>query len=215
VWLNGAGWCRQWWHVYLTRTANVKTRVTSTWLTTPTPNTILLSTPRTSVSVYLYAVMHMHDSVICICSKSAFREKLRQTLTDPNNFSQAYVDRSQIWRVKMLATWARALNEKGEKGEKGGCFVTGTMKLFFFVTDQIVMKSGKKSICVLYWTLIEEFLNFPLRGDFSPNAIFLVAWTGLRVRPTGQGLRFYKEGSSLCQHESTFCATYRFGCRSL
>jgi len=84
--------------------------------------------------------MHMHDSVICICSKSAFREKLRQTLTDPNNFLQAYVDRTQIWRVKILATWAKALNG----GEKGGCFVAGTMNLFFFVTEHIVMKVGGK-----------------------------------------------------------------------
>jgi len=46
-----------------------------------------------------------------------------------------------------LAPWAKGAQNGGEKS---GCFVAGTMKLFFFVTGQIGMKFGKMSIDVLY-----------------------------------------------------------------
>jgi len=62
-------------------------------LSGPKPGRIGVQSPRL---VLLYAVMdHMHDSVICICSKSAFREKFRPAnLTNPYKISQAYVGRT-------------------------------------------------------------------------------------------------------------------------
>ena len=52
--------CRPWWHVCLIRTANVKTQVTSTRLSTPTPNTSPQRTPHTSVSLYLPSILLAH-----------------------------------------------------------------------------------------------------------------------------------------------------------
>ena len=78
-------------------------------------------------------------------------------------------------------------------GKKGCCFfVTGTMKLFFFVTGQVSMKFGQKTlVSVLYGTLIEEFENLLLGGDFDPKPPFCGCFDGSRCdRPTGQGLRF-------------------------
>jgi len=43
--------------------------------------------------------------------------------------------------LKIFAPWAKGVQNSGEKG---GCFVTGTM-LFFFVMGQISMKFGKKT----------------------------------------------------------------------
>jgi len=45
-------------------------------------------------------------------------------------------------RVKILAPWAKGAQNGGEKG---GCFVTGTMNSFFFVSGQIGMKFVKKN----------------------------------------------------------------------
>jgi len=41
----------------------------------------------------------MHDWVICICSKSPFREQLWQTLTGLDKILQAHVGQTQISRV--------------------------------------------------------------------------------------------------------------------
>jgi len=46
---------------------------------------------------------------------------------------QAYVGRTQISRVKILAPWAKWAQNGGEKG---GYFVMGTMKLHLFVRGQ-------------------------------------------------------------------------------
>jgi len=69
-------------------------------------------------------------------------------LTDPDKILLAYVGRTQISRVEILAPWAKGAQNGGEKV---GVFVTGTMKLVFLVTGQIGMKFGQTaSMCVLY-----------------------------------------------------------------
>jgi len=73
--------------------------------------------------------MQMHDSVICICSKSAFRELLRQTATDPDKILQVHVGWTPISCVKILAPWAKGAQNDGEKG---GSFCNGYNELAFF-----------------------------------------------------------------------------------
>ena len=100
------------------------------------------------------AVMHMHDSVICICSKSAFREKkLRQTLTDPDKILQSYVGRTQISRVKILTPCAKEAQSGGERW----VFCEGYIEFAFLCngTDRHEIPA-KTSIGMLYRTLIEE-----------------------------------------------------------
>jgi len=46
-----------------------------------------------------------------------------------------------------VAPWAIGAQNGGERD---GCFVTGTMDSFFFVTGQNGMKFGQKPIGVLY-----------------------------------------------------------------
>jgi len=56
----------------------------------------------------LYAVVHMHDSLICVCLKLAFREQLRQTLTYADKIvKKFYVGRTPFSRVKILAPWSK------------------------------------------------------------------------------------------------------------
>jgi len=62
---------------------------------------------------------------------------------------QAYVGRTQISRVKILAPWAKAAQNGGEKG---GCFVMGTMNLHLFVRDSIKFER-KTPVIDLCWTL--------------------------------------------------------------
>jgi len=79
------------------------------------------------------------------------------------------------------------------KRRKGGCFVTGTVRSFFFVMGQIGMKFGyKTSIGVIYWTLIDEFWKCSLNGVIFPeNRHFWGYFDGSQCdRPTGPGLRF-------------------------
>ena len=124
--------------------------------------------------------MHMHDSLINVTLKSAFREWLRQTLTDPNYILQAFVGRTHISHVTILPLWAKG----GAKWwRKGGCFVTVTMNSLFFLTGHIGMKFGKKRLAgVLYLTLIEEFWKFSLKWVIlHPNRHFAVDLTGLLV----------------------------------
>jgi len=92
--------------------------------------------------------MQMHDSVICIWSKSAFHELLRQTATDPDKILQVYVGRTQISCVKILAPWAKGAQNGGEKG--GSFFCNGYNELAFFVAGHMVMKFWKTLIAVLY-----------------------------------------------------------------
>jgi len=53
-----------------------------------------------------------------------------QILTDLDKILQAYVGRTQISRIKTLATWAKGAQNGSEKMD---VFVTGIMNLFFFV----------------------------------------------------------------------------------
>jgi len=84
--------------------------------------------------------MQMHDSVLRICSKSAFRELLRQTAMDPGKILQLYVGQTQISCVKILAPWAKGAQNGGEKG---GSFCNEYNELAFFVVGQIGMKFGE------------------------------------------------------------------------
>jgi len=63
----------------------------------------------------------MHDSVVCICSKSAF-PVFRITpanLTDPDRALQACVGRTQMSRAKTLAPWAKGAQNGDKKGGVG------------------------------------------------------------------------------------------------
>jgi len=60
---------------------------------------------------------------------------------DPDKILQAHVGRTQISRVKIFAPWAKGTQSGGKKVH---VFAAGTMKLFFFATEQISMKFGKK-----------------------------------------------------------------------
>jgi len=88
--------------------------------------------------------MHMHDSEISICSESAFREYLRQTLTDPDKILQVYLGRTQISGVKTLTSWAKGVQNGGEKM---GVYCNGYSEVVFFVTGQVGMKCvGKRQL---------------------------------------------------------------------
>jgi len=67
---------------------------------------------------------------------------LRQTLTDTDKILLAYVGRTQVSCVNMLAPWAKW----GPKWRWNGWefFVTGTMNSHFFATVQIGMKFRQK-----------------------------------------------------------------------
>jgi len=109
---------------------------------------------------------------LCICSKSAFRE------SDPDKSLQAN-SRQTCYNFSVLG-------QKGTKWRrKRWAF------LFLYVVqwtrtslwlNRSAWNSGKKSLDVLYWTLIEEFWKFSLSGVIlPPNRHFPVALTGLRV----------------------------------
>ena len=86
-------------------------------------------------------------------------------MTDPHKIFTAYVGRTQISRVKILAPWVKRA-QNGDK--KVGIFVMGrpTMNSHFFVTGQIGMKFVQMtSVGVFYRTLIEKNSeNIPVRG---------------------------------------------------
>jgi len=62
------------------------------------------------------------------CSKSAFRELLRQTATDPDKILQVYVGRTQSHLLKF---WRPGPNGRKVMLKRVGVFVTGTMNLHF------------------------------------------------------------------------------------
>ena len=75
--------------------------------------------------------------------------KTPETLTDPNEILQAYVDRTRTQRVKILAPWAKGA-QNGGGGEKVHVFVTDTMNFYFFVMGQIGIKFGQNvNLCPL------------------------------------------------------------------
>jgi len=60
---------------------------------------------------------------------------------DPDKILQAYVGRTQIWRVKILTPWVQGVQNGGKKVH---VFCNG-LNSHFFVTGQIGMKCEKKS----------------------------------------------------------------------
>ena len=97
-----------------------------------------------------------------ICSKSAFREELPQTLTDPDKIWQ-YVGRTETSRVKILAP--------GPKGRKMAArkvrvfFRIGYNELAFLCNGHFGMKLGQKqnvNRCPLRKTLVHPVKTFIL-----------------------------------------------------
>jgi len=66
-------------------------------------------------SFNFYGVMHMHDSVIMYLLKIGFSRPTPQTLTNPDKMLQAYVGRTQISCVKILASWAKEAQNDGKR----------------------------------------------------------------------------------------------------
>ena len=64
-------------------------------------DTVLPETLNTVFTLVMYADMHMHDSIICICSKLDFTNW--QTLMDLDKILHAYIGQTQILHVNILA----------------------------------------------------------------------------------------------------------------
>jgi len=123
----------------------------------------------------------MHDSVICICSKLAFREQLWQTVTDPDKSLQAYVDRTQISRVKF---WRPGPKGRQMAAKKVMFLVTGTMKLFFLCNgiDWHEIPANNVNQCPLLNLNKRILKKISLKGVILPqNHHFVVVLMDLRV----------------------------------
>jgi len=74
---------------------------------------------------------------------------------DMDKIFHADVGLTQISHVKILAPWAKGVQNGGRK--RGCFFVTGTVNSHFFATGQIGMKFGQKR-------QLKNSENFPLTG---------------------------------------------------
>ena len=153
--------------------------------------------------------MHKHDSIYLL--NIGFSRIILANLTDRDKILQAYVGWTQISRVKILLP-----EPKKQNGGEKWVFCSGYNKLICFVTGQIGMKFGKNtSIGVLYWTLIEEFWKFSLKGRFCPKtAIFGLFWrVSVHVTDLQVVFRLSKafRASGVPTLNGFFCATYSFG----
>ena len=128
------------------------------------------------------------------------------------------MDRCQISRVKILALWAKRMQNGGEKVH---VFCNGYNELALLCngTDRHEIPA-KTSIGVHYWTLIEEFCKFSLKGgDFALKPQFLGSFDGSPCYRPRSGITFFDlasdEGPTVCPSGIDFLCDLPFPLTSL
>jgi len=106
---------------------------------------------------------------------------------DPDKILQAYVGWAEIWRINILASWAKGPQNGGEKMS---VFVTGTTELAFLCngTDRHEIRENVNRYALL--DLNRRILKIFPQGVCSKTAI-LASFDGSPChRSAGQGLHF-------------------------